>query len=434
MKKMNDKGLTIIEIVVTFSMIMFFCIGLLVIVASYRNKVTVSMKKLELDTFKNDLTQNINDDILKYGLVNVITNSDDPNDPYFEYYHQCINLLSAPAQSGGLSNCIALVFNQKDNAGKYKYASLGTSKVLANDKDSVKHKFIYYDGIKYELKDTLPKNKPANRKWADLQTITVDNNQMLDTSNIILEDGTNIDVYRIDIGITHIDYEDDFGIHVVATTDVVPEMSFPEPEPEIPLDIPSCPGCVFTKTPTTTNPWKFAQLSDGRFYGSGETGQSRFLLAKTKPSEDQYVSDWQELGTGVNYFIGMTLDSDGYINNAYACGIVKGYPFCVKGVAPCGNSGSIISSDPTTFSLNKNVFTSATSLLANGVNVACNRNVSYRLCSDYNNISSPEYNAGCSMTDNGPFTFITEKTGYAYAGYSNGQGCTIDFNGLIYCN
>ena len=32
MRKINNKGFTIVEIVVTFSMIMFFCIGLLVIV------------------------------------------------------------------------------------------------------------------------------------------------------------------------------------------------------------------------------------------------------------------------------------------------------------------------------------------------------------------------------------------------------------------
>lgn len=200
--KLNNKGMSIVEVVVTFSMIMFLIVGLLVIVMNYRNKMAVSIEKLTLDTFKNNLTQDINKDILELGLKEAKddTNTDDPSNP-------CYTL--------GLNRCITLTFY--NNTKKV----LGTSKVTASDVDSIVNKYIYYDGIKYKLKDELPKTLPAGRAWIDLESIKVVDDAIFNSSFTVLEDGTQVYIYTIDIDVSHIDFKDDFGIHIVASTDYI---------------------------------------------------------------------------------------------------------------------------------------------------------------------------------------------------------------------
>lgn len=212
MKKMNNKGLTIIEIVITFSMIMFFAIGLLFIVVSYRNKVSVSLKKLDLDTFKNNLTQDINNDLIKYKLIEI------------NYEGECPTLISTTTPvSNRLNRCINFVFEDPNDSSNTIQKAFGSS-YIDNTKASVEDKFLYYDGIKYPLKDKLPSSLPDNRTWKDLQSIRITDDTILNSSISILEDGTKVTIYRMDIYIEHLDYDEDFGIHIVATTDVLPKM------------------------------------------------------------------------------------------------------------------------------------------------------------------------------------------------------------------
>ena len=194
MLKLNNKGMSIVEVVVTFSMIMIISVGLLTIVVNYRNKVSVSLERLKLDTFKNNVTQDIYNDILNLGVTEINTSG------------ECSTLTN-------LNRCINIVF--QDGSERV----LGTSKVEANDKNSVSDKYVYYDGIKYKLKDYLPSNKPSGRVWKDLESITINDDGILNSSYTVLEDGTKVYIYKIDIGVEHIDFLDDFGIHVVATTD-----------------------------------------------------------------------------------------------------------------------------------------------------------------------------------------------------------------------
>jgi hypothetical protein len=198
--KLNNKGMSIVEVIVTFSLIMFLVVGLLVIVVNYRNKMSTSLERLSLDTFKNNLTQDINNDILTKGLKEI---KDDTNTT--DSSSLCYNL--------GLNRCIVLTF--ADNTKK----AFGTSRVSALDKDSIVNKYIYYDGIKYKLKDELPKELPTGRSWIDLEAIKVVDDAILNSTYTVLEDGTQVSIYTIDISISHIDFKDDFGIHIVASTD-----------------------------------------------------------------------------------------------------------------------------------------------------------------------------------------------------------------------
>ena len=205
MKKLNNKGMTIVEIVLTFSIIMVIVIGMLTIVVNYRNKVSVSLTRLKLETFKNNLTQDIYNDVLKYGVKEIedFSGTNDTN-----------NLCNV----AGLNRCIVITF--QDGSKK----ALGTSKILnPDDKDSIINKYVYYDGIKYPLKDVLPQTLPVSTgdktiHWSNLESIKLNDDGIINSTFSVLEDGTKAYIYNIDIGITHVDYEDDFGIHIVAST------------------------------------------------------------------------------------------------------------------------------------------------------------------------------------------------------------------------
>ena len=126
--RLNNKGISIIETILSFVLIMTMVTGMLVIVMNYRNKAALSIEKLELDTFKNTLTQDIQNDILTLGLKEI------------NYDGECSTLTD-------LNNCINLVF--KDDSVK----AFGISKVSVNDRNSIENKYLYYDGIKYKLND-----------------------------------------------------------------------------------------------------------------------------------------------------------------------------------------------------------------------------------------------------------------------------------------
>ncbi len=192
--KLNNKGMSIIEIVLTFALIMVIVLGLYNIVMNYRDKASRSLEKLELNTFKNTLTADIQKDITNLGVKEINTSG------------ECSTI-------SDLNKCINIVF--QDGSQKV----LGTGKINSTDKKSVENKFLYYDGIKYKMKDTLPEKIPSGRSFLDFQSITIEDNTILSTDSAILEDGTTVYIYSIDINITHIDFEEDFGIHIVATTD-----------------------------------------------------------------------------------------------------------------------------------------------------------------------------------------------------------------------
>ncbi len=194
--KLNNRGISIIEIVLTFTLIMMITIGLIDIVMNYRNKASLSLRKLDMDTFKNTLTKDIQDDILTLGIKEINTDG------------ECTTIQ-------GLKRCINIVF--QDGSEK----AFGTSAINPNDENSVRNKYLYYDGEKYALHDELPDKVPVGRNILDFQSITVEDNNLLSTDSIILEDGTVIQIYTIDVFISHIDFDQDFGIHIVATTEAI---------------------------------------------------------------------------------------------------------------------------------------------------------------------------------------------------------------------
>lgn len=194
--KLNNKGMSIIEVVLTFVLIMAIVTGLLTVMMNYRDKASLSLKKNDLDTLKNTLTKDIQDDILKLKVREM-------------------NLDGECKTISNLQNCVNIVF--QDGTSKI----FGTSKIDPNNRDSIENKYLYYDGEKYKLKDTLPSKIPNERNILDFQTITINDNSMLSIDTTVLDDGTVIDIYSIDVYISHSSFDEDFGIHIVATNDQI---------------------------------------------------------------------------------------------------------------------------------------------------------------------------------------------------------------------
>lgn len=197
MKKLNSKGLSVIEIVLTFSLIMIITSGILTIIMNYKQRAQVEMKRLELVTYKNTLTKEIQTDILNHGLSEINNNG------------LCTNNIDS------YSSCINIVF--KDGVEKI----LAISKLDDSDETNLKkllnNKYIKYGDTKYPIEDKLPDTIPQGRSIKDFQNIYLNNENFLTTDTVILKNGETVKIYSIDIYMEHIDYDDDFGIHIVAT-------------------------------------------------------------------------------------------------------------------------------------------------------------------------------------------------------------------------
>ena len=199
MKKLNEKGMSVIEVVLTFALIMTIIASILALIMNYRNKLQTNLTYLDLSTYKNTITKEIQDDILQLGIADI------------NHGGAC----TSSEYSGEFSSCSNIVFK----TGVEKI--LAVSKIDISDRNSVLNKYIRYGDTKYPIEDTLPKTIPNGRQPGEFQSIFVSDSDFLSVDSTILADGTEIKIYSIDIYIEHIDFDDDFGIHIVATNNDV---------------------------------------------------------------------------------------------------------------------------------------------------------------------------------------------------------------------
>lgn len=69
-RKLNNKGMTTVEILVSFILIALISTSLYTTISSYNRKMERENFKLEINKYKNILTKEIQDDIIKGGLIN----------------------------------------------------------------------------------------------------------------------------------------------------------------------------------------------------------------------------------------------------------------------------------------------------------------------------------------------------------------------------
>lgn len=195
MKPLNNRGISLVEIIVTFTLVMVIVSGLMAIIMNYRLKAQSSFSRLELQTYKNTLTKTIQDDILTYGLSEINNGG------------SC----ASATNKNRFSACSNLVF--KNGSERI----LAVSKVEPNNRDSLENKYIYYNDEKYMIQDTIPQKIPSGRQAYDFQSVFLSTDHFVSTDSAFLADGTEVKIFSIDISIEHIDYEEDFGLHIVAS-------------------------------------------------------------------------------------------------------------------------------------------------------------------------------------------------------------------------
>lgn len=71
MKKLNNKGLTTIELLISFVLLAILVASLYGTVETYKNRQSIEEFKDEIYTYKNLLTKEVQSDLIKKGLMDV---------------------------------------------------------------------------------------------------------------------------------------------------------------------------------------------------------------------------------------------------------------------------------------------------------------------------------------------------------------------------
>ena len=69
LKKLNNRGMTAVEILVCFVHMSILAVSMYSSIASYKNKQSIESAKEKIFTYKNLLTKEVQDDLIKKGLV-----------------------------------------------------------------------------------------------------------------------------------------------------------------------------------------------------------------------------------------------------------------------------------------------------------------------------------------------------------------------------
>lgn len=196
-RKLNRKGITTIEILICFVLLAVISTSLYNTVSIYRNKQILEREKEKIYTYKNLLTKEIQDDIVKKGLKNI------------------------SKDSSAAANEITLKFNDDTDA------------ILNVDVDGNK---ISYDGVDYPLPDfgknkddekvlRIVSDRPYFKLYVQKEGNYSETEWLSDFSGSLYdpEDKLSVDsiravaeVLKIDIMFEHPDFGTRYGICIVA--------------------------------------------------------------------------------------------------------------------------------------------------------------------------------------------------------------------------
>ena len=69
MKKLNNKGITTVEVLICFVLVVIITVSIYATVSSFNEKKIIEGYKEQIYNYKNLLTQDIQDDFIKIGLT-----------------------------------------------------------------------------------------------------------------------------------------------------------------------------------------------------------------------------------------------------------------------------------------------------------------------------------------------------------------------------
>ena len=169
---MKKKGFTVVELVICFVLISVVVVGMLTIALSYRKNASESKIRLELEEYKVNVTRKIQNDIINLGV---------------DYVKYC---------DTAVTDCVEIVFTD------------GTSKKIEVSSLEPGNRYIKYGGEKFKIEDDL--EGIENPTLKDVSTLLP-----LSGINVSVSFQNNSSTYKIDIPITHVAIEGEYGIHIV---------------------------------------------------------------------------------------------------------------------------------------------------------------------------------------------------------------------------
>lgn len=191
MVKLNSKGMTTVEILVTFVLVVILTVSMYSTVSAYKSKQQIESYKEKIYTYKNLLTKDIQDDLIKRRVTTAdIINSDNTS---LHRYTTTIRLRFADNSTKDL-----VIYRQL--ARDYDYvAEDGWADATKNQNDVF---YIKYNGIQYDV-PSLGYGK--NSTGGIVQDLRVQN---VDVS-------TKGGVLSLKIDFYHIELDNRYGVNIV---------------------------------------------------------------------------------------------------------------------------------------------------------------------------------------------------------------------------
>lgn len=181
MKKLNNKGFTVIEVVLCFALILIIVTGMLSIAMAYRNRLEVETIRSDMEEYKINLTMDIKNDLDKRKLLEIT---------------DCETISN---------KCAKISF--KD----------GTSKELLVSNSYPRNKYIKYGTMKYSIIDELPtKEQLQDIGEPETNAVNYQSIFLMESIDKILTTipADSKTIYHIEIPIRNIELEEDYGINI----------------------------------------------------------------------------------------------------------------------------------------------------------------------------------------------------------------------------
>ncbi len=172
----NNRGFTVIELIMSFVFTSILAISLFSIVLNYRNKEVDTRIENQLLDFKSNLIIDVQQDIQRYGLNSV---------------NYCV----------GVEKCLLLTFNdgkEKEFAIKEEFQVVE----ISGQEFSYRTQYISYGGVKYEIPDS--------------SNVTIKSDYLLEKTTEADDLENNMPLYKIKVTLVHSSLSDDVNISIVA--------------------------------------------------------------------------------------------------------------------------------------------------------------------------------------------------------------------------
>ena len=189
MKRLNNKGMTSIEVLLAFIVVVMLSVSMYTTISAYQNKQNIESFKEKIMTYKNLLTKEVNDDLIKKGLIAVNVDVQEANE-------------ANPLRVG---NDYTITFTLKN--GQQKRLLVHT--VYAGDRSNNDEFLISYGDINKEMEYPIPNLGHTTYKVGGIEKTELD--LKINTVEINTDDG----IFSIMIGFIHPDLTNRYNISIV---------------------------------------------------------------------------------------------------------------------------------------------------------------------------------------------------------------------------